>query len=295
MKRLTPLFIFMILLSIGTVYADVDCEIRKKSYGTGTRRLIRITGTIQATDVIAVKECIENANNLNSLVVILNSRGGDVYAGMELGRLLRKNRLDVMVPIPAQCMSSCVLVLVGSVDRMIYGKIGIHRPYSTKTGVIGFEDAQSQYQKNRSDIKNYLNEMNITSSIFDAMERIPPEKIRILTTKEVDEFGLDDIDPVEQEVRDANEADLRGISKQEYLRRVSEGSQVCWNDKAVSDEEIQNILDCENAYSWGLITSVYKERYNKTFSICREVGKQFGFNSNEARKCEREVMLGVRK
>lgn len=289
MKLLTPFFILVFLLSIGTVYADVECEEMFDSTS------LRVKGTIKATDVVAARNCIESAEKLSSLVA-LDSPGGDVYAAMELGRLLRENRLMAAVPLPpGQCMSSCVFVLAGSIDRNVYGKIGIHRPYSMKTGLIDFEDAQSQYKKTRTDIKNYLNEMNITSSLFDAMERIPPEKMRILTREEVDGFGLDDIDPVEQEVRDANEADLRGISRLEYMRRVSEASQICWAGIGPnsSRDEFQNAFDCEAAYSWGLNTRVFKERRDNV-RICRQLWQKFGPESNEFRECKREVMLGVR-
>ena len=61
--------------------------------------------------------------------VELDSPGGDVEAAMEIGRIFRKERVWVLLPTSAVCFSACVLVLAGSVNRLIFGKVGIHRPY----------------------------------------------------------------------------------------------------------------------------------------------------------------------
>ena len=69
------------------------------------------------------------------------------------------------------------------------------------TGIIKFEAAQKRYQATRSDVENYLREMNIPTSLFVAIERIPPENMKYLSKEELNEFGLNKRDPVEQEVR----------------------------------------------------------------------------------------------
>jgi hypothetical protein len=59
----------------------------------------------------------------------INSRGGDVAAAMAIGRMLRKE--NAWLGVNGVCISACVLILAGAVDRQI-GKsdaVGIHRPY----------------------------------------------------------------------------------------------------------------------------------------------------------------------
>ena len=218
---------------------------------------LEIYEEITASDVQAVDRCIEELKDQGGHISsVINSPGGDVYSALAIGRLLRKNRLRLSVKAPDQCLSSCVLVLAGAVDRSPYGSIGIHRPYSLMTGIIKFEAAQKRYQATRSDVENYLREMNIPTSLFVAMERIPPENMKYLSKEELNEFGLNKRDPVEQEVRDAYEADLRGISKSEFLGRVAEAEQFCnYGPDNVSFEELKKdaarVDACQAAVSWG--------------------------------------------
>ncbi len=272
--------------------AKVNCKNLTEEGALLSTAELHIFDEITANDPSLVEKCIEKHPRL--LQPYLNSPGGDVYAAMEIGRLLRINRRNALVTPQSQCMSSCVLILAGAVSRSSFGTIGIHRPYSTETGIIKFEEAQNQYQKTRSDIERYLREMNIPTSLFAAMERIPPEKIKILTAQEIKEFGLNDTDPVEQEVRNAYRADQRGISIQEYFRRIDEAERIChinWTTAKTTD--IQDFHDCKEAVSWGLTTSVYRSRIIKR-SVCKKVEMKYGFFSKEKNSCLREVMTGAR-
>ncbi len=279
------------LLSFGTIFifirsyaADVYCPPGEQFKWD---KHMEIIGEITVADTIAVRNCLQGKNTKVKPSVDVNSPGGDVYAAMEIGRLFRKYRVTFVFPLDSQCLSSCVFMLAGAVVRytptVIDGDyVGIHRPYSLKTGKLDFTKTQEDYQKVRDDVKKYLMEMNIPTSLFSAMERIPPEEIRFLTAKEIEEFGLEGYDPVEQELQDASAADLRGISRREYYRREIEGEREC-KDKAGDGTDYW--LDCREAFSWGLSLGVYKIREARRKKICK--------SSQERRTCTREVLLGV--
>ena len=59
----------------------------------------------------------------------INSPGGSVSAAMAIGRRFRKER--AWLGVNGSCISACVLILAGAVDRQIgkSGVVGIHRPY----------------------------------------------------------------------------------------------------------------------------------------------------------------------
>lgn len=150
--------------------------------------------------------------------VNLDSEGGDVYASMAIGRMFRKARVYTK---GHKCMSSCVLLLAGGVDRwLIEGSaVGIHRPYSTDTEAVSFEELQTKTTKLGVDVSAYLSEMNIPSSLYDSMKLIPSESVKILSYSELMAFGLNGKDPVFSELNDNSEAKLAGISKREFLSR----------------------------------------------------------------------------
>jgi hypothetical protein len=72
--------------------------------------------------------------------------------------------------------------------------------------------------------------MNLPSELFDAMMRVPPEKIRILTHAELNYFGLDANDPVFDEMTDSYNARQFGLTKQEYLKRKAQVDATCVKD-----------------------------------------------------------------
>ena len=68
------------------------------------------------------------------IAVWLNSPGGNLFAGMELGRIIRKHGagthiIDHRTVLPGQCYSACALAFLGGVSRFIdnAARYGVHR------------------------------------------------------------------------------------------------------------------------------------------------------------------------
>jgi hypothetical protein len=64
--------------------------------------------------------------SLERSVVRLNSLGGDIWGGMELGEAIRKLGLATEVPASAACASACTFAFLGGVERQVEGKFAIH-------------------------------------------------------------------------------------------------------------------------------------------------------------------------
>lgn len=89
----------------------------------------------------------------------LDTPGGDVVAAMTIGRLLRKERAYVQIDPDAVCLSACVLVLAGAVEREVQGKIGIHRPYfEIPADPISTDNIKEAYQNMLQQMRIYLRE-----------------------------------------------------------------------------------------------------------------------------------------
>jgi hypothetical protein len=166
----------------------------------------------------------------------LDSGGGDVDAAIKAGEIARKYHVTTRVLNDATCASACVLLLVGGVDRIIYGKVGIHRPFSAGYSSSISESGQ-RYKSINTSVEGYLRAMNMPPRLMDAMNAIPPDQIQWLTEDQMQEFGINASDPIWKDRNDSVSAQERGISKQEYYSRLQRAREECKSIPAAADEQ----------------------------------------------------------
>lgn len=184
---------------------------------------VHLVGEIAAKDVVELKKYI-GRSPVGYVVLYVNSRGGDWEAAMALGRLLRASRSAVTVDEGSLCLSSCILLLAGATTRIVdeRARVGIHRPFSSSTKPVSFEQAQAQYRRLEEQTREYLREMNMPESLWDAVVATSPEKMKILSHKELETFRLSGKDPALQEVEDSDAARKYGITKEVYFERKNQ-------------------------------------------------------------------------
>lgn len=185
-------------------------------------------GTIEANDVSELGRRIEAAKPSNVMLRVF-SPGGDWYAAMQMGRLLRKGQAVILVQEGDICISACVLLMAGATKRIVYdtARVGIHRPYAALPHVSSFAEAQKIYRELEDQARAFLAEMNMPSTLWDAMASVPPESVRNLSQPELEAFRLSGVDPAQQELDDAGGARKYGISKHVYWKRKTEVGNKC--------------------------------------------------------------------
>jgi hypothetical protein len=158
--------------------------------------------------------------------------------------------------VERNCISACVLILAGAVDREIgsSGIIGIHRPYlgTTSQRPLTTDQVRSAYTAMLQDIRTYLREMNISERLADDMLATEPERVHVLTKAELKSYGLAGLDPAEQQRRaigneawDVYEANKLGLDRREYTRRKSLGIDSCiYNSTTGKQMTDGEVLDC---------------------------------------------------
>jgi len=158
----------------------------------------------------------EAANRLESLikangispysVLYLNSPGGSLFGGIELGRVIKKYGLSTSVGRNAsvlhmhhpefaelnnenaRCFSACALAYLGGTFRYFSDRhvFGAHRFYS----VDGFEDGEDRAQIISAFILNYLKEVGIPEQFFIEMTRAGPMDMALLSKAELERIGV---------------------------------------------------------------------------------------------------------
>ena len=131
----------------------------------------------------------------------IDSPGGDVNAAIAIGKMFRKENAHLQVDKDSVCISACVLVLAGAVDRLVSGVVGIHRPYlvTTPRQSLTPDQIKDAYKRMLQEIRFYLRDMNVSERLADDMLATEPERVHILTRTELKGYGLADIDPAEQQ------------------------------------------------------------------------------------------------
>lgn len=137
------------------------------------------------------------------LIVLLDSKGGDGMAAIEIGRLLRQAKAHVFVT--GECSSACVFVLAGGVVRGAPTfSIGIHQAritLSNDQAVIAKEVEAKDNQKAQAlldtyerEARQYFSQMGIPGELFIAMQSYPAKRLHRLSSEEITLYGLNGIE-----------------------------------------------------------------------------------------------------
>lgn len=187
-----------------------------------------ISGTIVKDDLKTLGAALANSDiSKKGIAVRLNSPGGDFRTAIALGRLMRSAGAHAVGGNADICMSSCVMLLAGATFRGHAGRIGIHRPYRMSTAPISAAEMKKEFDSWDVEARSFLNEVNVSRRLWDEMIRVPPEDVRILSSDEMNSFGLKGEDPVSEEITDSDNARHYGISKMQYLQRKSTAARIC--------------------------------------------------------------------
>ena len=150
-------------------------------------------------------------------MVWLNSGGGDIDVGMDLGRLLRKLGIFTFVDKNDRCLSACVFAFMGGERRSVAGQLGIHRPYFPYTQDL--PDRAVRFRYMAKTVKDFVDEMDFPSSLYEAVMLVPPESVQVVSTADLKRFYLEGISPSSEDKVDAAAARRLDLPMLDYLKR----------------------------------------------------------------------------
>jgi hypothetical protein len=203
---------------------------------------IKIQETVSVADFREIKRLIDQTHreaadkhwDFYPPHVYLDSPGGITSAAIAIGRLLRKEQASVQIEPYGACYSACVIILAGAANRVVQGKVGIHRPYfEVPKGQISPDAYRQEFQRALEDLRAYFREMNVNEQLADAMLRIDPSEIHVLNYSELDAYGLTPEDPATKEIKELKDAQKLGVSRQEYLRRKALAAGQCESEATI--------------------------------------------------------------
>src|ERR1700694_2650776 len=155
------------------------------------RSKVSIFGTISRADAdqIAQHEADFEYFGSSPMEVVLNSPGGDVDAAMQIGRIIRRNDGTTIVSEKSKCFSSCALIYVAGVTRIVSfgfptgGTLGLHRPYLASAPQTR-KTIEREIPLMLQQLKTYLQEMDVTDVVYQEMVNTEPSDMKLYGDKQ---------------------------------------------------------------------------------------------------------------
>jgi hypothetical protein len=146
--------------------------------------LIGLQGEIQLDDVAMFQSA---ANASGKAIVILDSPGGNAWAGMEMGKVIHLKNFATFVPEDTLCASSCALMWLAGTQRLIApgGVVGFHAVYIREEGRLLTSGSGNAL------VGAYLNQLGFSTNVIAYVTHAPPEKMGWLSERTAREIGLD--------------------------------------------------------------------------------------------------------
>lgn len=194
---------------------------------TVTTKVLRIQGKIGQQTLEQLRLKLDGFYNQDpfpaGLIVLLDSPGGDSYAAMQIGRMLRQHQAHVFVT--RRCDSACVFILMGGIVRAANpASVGVHAgrlTLMTPDGNVIKEIDSSSNLKNayqltsfNSTLRQYLQEMGIRHGILDVMLAQPSNRLYKLSSEDLNRYLVNGINSLYLQQR------LHTLIRQGYLSPV---------------------------------------------------------------------------
>ena len=163
---------------------------------------LRYEGKI-STDFTALVERVANIANrlhIDQRILDLDSSGGHVEDAMKAGDAIGASQWTLWVREGAICHSACVLILAAGDDRQVAGKVGIHRMMRVDSAATTRAELSQELREVYAQMKEYLERNGASVAVADLMMTVPNRKLRLLTGEELQAYGLEGTNAVQDDL-----------------------------------------------------------------------------------------------
>ncbi len=138
--------------------------------------------------------------DLHRRILDLDSSGGQVEAAIRAGDAIGEANWTIWVREGSICHSACVFVLAAGDNRLIAGKVGIHRMMRISSKATSRAELNRELHEVYGNVKDYLERNGVAVAAADLMMTVPNRSLRLLTPEELKEYGLDGTNAVQDDL-----------------------------------------------------------------------------------------------
>lgn len=184
------------------------------------QRLVRVRyrGKIDRRFVSVMERVTATADELgiDKRVLDLDSAGGQIEDAIRAGDFIAESHWTIWVPEGAICHSACVLILGAGDMRMIAGKVGIHRIIRMSSTASSRAELNAELNAVYQRVREYLARNGVAVAVAELMMAVPNRRLRLLTSDELHIYGLDGVNPVQD---DLDRVQLMRRCGEDFVRR----------------------------------------------------------------------------
>ena len=161
-----------------------SAEFRKSSLGANAPDLIEVSGELARGDEA---KFIEVAIKSADAIVVFHSGGGNLLAGIEIGRAIRLKGFSTLVPDNMHCASACALAWLAGRVRLMSdtARVGFHAVYTS-------EDGETRVSSAGNAIAGaYLNQLGLPTSAIIYITGAPPDGMQWLNFADAQRVGIE--------------------------------------------------------------------------------------------------------
>ena len=158
-------------------------EISVERFRNTETYFVVISGEIKLVDGDKFQSLVRG---IHQAIVILDSPGGSVMSGLEIGRAIKLNNFSTAVPNETLCASSCALIWLAGNQRFAEENsfVGFHAAYVYKNG----KPVESGV--GNALVGSYLNGLGLSDNAIIYVTNAPPEGIERLTRSTAEQVGI---------------------------------------------------------------------------------------------------------
>ncbi|MGV8959542.1 MAG: hypothetical protein ACOH1V_04065 [Stenotrophomonas sp.] len=174
-------------------------------------------------------------------ILDLDSSGGQVESAIVAGDSIGESNWTIWVREGSICHSACVFVLAAGDNRLISGKVGIHRMMRISSTATSRAELNRELHEVYDNVKDYLQRNGVAVGVADLMMTVPNRSVRLLTANELKQFGLEGTNAVQDDLERIKQMRKCG---DDFVRR-KDAFLVAFDQQCkVADAELEAVNAC---------------------------------------------------
>lgn len=159
-------------------------EFSKSASPNGRPDIIFVVGDLALGDE---KKFINAALSSGNAIVVFQSPGGNLIAGIEIGKAIHLKGFATFVPDTVQCASACALAWLGGRVRYMSNtaQVGFHAVYVDKGGQAAVSSTGNAL------VGAYLNQLGLPTSAIVYITDASPQGMQWLNFTDAQNYGID--------------------------------------------------------------------------------------------------------
>ena len=204
---------------------------------------LRYAGKIASdfTALMARVSAMADRMEIGNRVLDLDSSGGQVEFAMRAGDVIAEAGWTIWVREHAICHSSCVLVLAAGDNRLISGKVGVHRIIRLQSEATSRAELNRELRDVHAKIEDYLSRNGVAVAVADLMMTVPNRSLRLLTDSELEQYGMGGINAAQD---DLDRIRLARKCGEDFVRRRDDFFRVFDRQCTLRDQDVEAMGLC---------------------------------------------------